>query len=132
MNFNFIPFTLNADLSHFQAQIQYISSENGVDLYKARQGLKKPILGILVSEVNLYFFEGSLITVYIHLKEKQFNISQIKYILEKVFNTKAMILSNDSGIVYYWKDESFYLGLLPMKDRNYLVLYYTLNNYCVF
>lgn len=132
MNFNFIPFTLNADLSHFQAQIQYISSENGIDLYKAREKIKQPILGIPVTDVNLYFFEGNLITVYIHLEEKRLNISRIKSILEKVLNTKAMILCNDSGIVYYWKDDSFYLGLLAMKDRNCLVLYYTLNNYCVF
>ena len=46
MNFTFIPFKLNMDIADFEDDIQYLTTDNGIDLYKAKEELKKPILGL--------------------------------------------------------------------------------------
>ena len=132
MNFNFIPFTLNAYLSHFQGQIQYISSDNGVDLYRAKDGFIKSLLGFPITMANLYFFEGSLITVYIQLGEVTEQLENVKTALEKTILEKAKILETDSGIIYYWQSKSQFLGLLIKQNNNILLLYHSLNKFNVF
>src|SRR5258705_13403150 len=118
MNFNFIPYRLNADLSHFKEDVEYICSDNGVDLYKVKKVLIKPILGISVSDVNLYFFEGSLITVYIHLAENPEYLSQVKEVLENCLKSQGKSFKTESGMIAGWNTNTEFLSLI--NDRKHL------------
>ena len=132
MNFGFLPYSLNADLSHFQGQIQYISSENGVDLYKVREELKKPILGIPVIDINFYFFEGSLITVYSHLGEFVCHLDKVIETIEKVILEYSKILKTHSSHVYYWQNKTQFLGLMVQRKSKSLLIYHSLELYNIF
>jgi len=99
IDFDFIPYELNVDISDFKNNIQYISSDNGVDLYKAKEGFIKHLLNFQVMMINLYFFEGSLITAYIHLGENPENIIQVGKALEHTIKRpgRALKLDNRNG-----------------------------------
>lgn len=132
MNFDFIPYQLNADISYFKDNVEYISSDNGVDLYRAKDGFIEALLGFPVIMVNLYFFEGSLITAYIQLAETSEHLHKVKEVLEIATVGKAKSLESDSGIVYYWHSNSQFLGLLIQQDKNILLLYHSLSKFNVF
>lgn len=132
MNFEFLPYQLNADLCDFKGNVEYISSDNGVDLYRAKDGFIKALLGFPVIMVNLYFFEGNLITAYIQLEEKVEHLHKVKEVLVKTTLEKAKILETDSGFVYYWHSNNQFLGLLIQQDKNILLLYHSLNKFNVF
>lgn len=132
MSFNFIPFKLNDDLSQYKDQIKYISSDNGVELYKVRNGLKIEILGILVSDVNLYFFEGNLITIYIHLNESPDHIERVKEIFEKEIKTKERALKIESGLLYCWTSENSFLGLLSSSGESKMKVYVSIDVFNIY
>jgi hypothetical protein len=132
MIFNFMPFRLNDDLSDFKDDIQYIYSANGVDLYRTKNGLIKDVVEIPVTVINLYFFEGTLITAYIKLAEPIDHLQKVREILENAIAEKAKILEMDSGLIYYWKCNNQFLGLLIQKNRNILLLYHSLIKFNVF
>lgn len=132
MNFDFIPYQLNADISDFKGNVEYISSDNGIDLYRAKDGFIKALLGFPVTVVNLYFFEGSLITAYIQLAETIEQLHKVREVLEKASVGKAKFLETDSGLIYYWQSNSQFLGLLNQQDKNILLFYHSLNKYNVF
>ncbi len=132
MDFDFMPYRLNADISDFKDNIKYISSDNGVDLYKARKGLIKPIIDFQVVDTNLYFFEGSLITVYIQLSEKADNIIKVKEALDKALFKNSKIIEIDSGLLYYWQSNSYFLGLLIKKQGKFVTLYQSINKFNIF
>src|SRR5690242_2010338 len=77
ITFDFMPYQLNADISDFKNSIQYISSDNGVSLYKAKEGFIWFLLSFPVSVANLYFFEGNLITVYLRLTEQVNSMEEV-------------------------------------------------------
>lgn len=131
MNFDFLPYQLNADISDFKGNIQYISSDNGVDLYKAKDGFTKQILGFPVSMANLYFFEGSLITVYIHLGENPEHIEQVSKTLELSITRQGKPLKLDSGTGYIWKGERATLAIIQDKRKERLYLYNSLKRFDV-
>lgn len=132
MNFDFIPYKLNSDIGDFKNNIQYISSDNGVDLYTAKEGFIELLLGFPVSVTNLYFFEGGLITVYIHLGQVVEDLNKVKETLIKAIEVDYTHLNNESGSVYYWQDESQFLGLLIQQGKSVLLLYHSLNKFNVF
>ena len=132
MNFDFIPFKLNADLSQFKSQIHYISSDNGVELYKAGEELKNHFLGISITEVNLYFFEGSLITVYIQLGEDPDNIEAVKKTLEYAIKKDGKALKLSFGSGYGWNSQNKFLALMRTESINKLMLYFSLSEFAVF
>ena len=132
MDFNFIPYKLNTDISYFKDNIQYISSDNGVDLYIERNMRNPSILGLRVTIINLYFLEGSLITVYIHLGENPENIEEVKEILETEIKTQGRAIKTNSVMVYGWTEQNEFLGLLKDTRGKKLYLYYTLKKYNVF
>jgi hypothetical protein len=132
MNFEFIQYKLNADISYFKDNIQYISSDNGVDLYRAKEGFIRLLLGLPVSVTNLYFFEGSLITVYIQLGQVAEDLNNVKELLVEAIEVPYKHLNDESGIVYYWQDESQFLGLLIQQGKSVLLLYHSLNKFNVF
>ncbi len=131
MNFDFLPFKLNTDLSYFKKLIQYISSDNGVELFKADEALRKPVLGIPVSTVNLYFFEGNLITVYIHLEENPESIELVNTTLVQSITRPGKALKPDLWNGYYWKAENSTLALLQDMVKGKLSLYFSLNDFSV-
>lgn len=131
MNFNFLPYQLNADISDFKGNVEYISSDNGVDLYKAKDGFIKALLGFPVIMVNLYFFEGSLITAYIHLEDNPENIELASTTLEKSITKPGKSLKLDFGNGYYWKAENSTLALLQDMVKRKLYLYFSLNDFSV-
>ena len=130
MKFNFIPYRLNADKAELKFEIKYLATDNGIDLYKAKP--KTTILGFLVTGVNLYFFEGSLITVYIHLVAKAEDFSQVRQILESRIKEKGKTFKIDSGEVIGWENESEFLGLVYGKSGNRLYLYYSIREYSIY
>lgn len=132
MNFDFIPYQLNADISDFKGNVEYISSDNGVDLYRAKDGFAKQILDFPVSMANLYFFEGSLITAYIQIGETNEHLQKLIEELEKTTFEKAKLLATDSEFVYYWQNDRQFLGLLIQQGKNILLLYHSLNKFNVF
>lgn len=81
---------------------------------------------------NLYFFEGNLITAYIQLGEVPENINKVRLALVKAIEGHYNSLNDESGIVYYWQDESQFLGLLIQEGKNILLLYHSLNKFNVF
>jgi len=130
MKFNFIPYLLNADKSELKEMIQYLATDNGIDLYKTK--LKTDLLGILVSNINLYFFEGSLITVYIHLASKSENFSHVRQILESRIKEEGSVFKIDSADVIGWESTSEFLGLVHDKTGKQLYLYYTLKEFSIY
>lgn len=130
MKFNLIPHKLNTDIADFKNEIQYLATDNGIDLYKAKH--KASVLGILVSDVNLYFFEGSLITVYIHLAAKNEDFSQVRQILSNKIEEQGKAFKIDSGQVIGWENQSEFLGLVNDKTGKRLYLYYTLKEYSIY
>lgn len=131
MNFEFLPYRLNADISDFKDNIEYISSDNGVDLYRAKDGFIKALLGFPVTDVNLYFYEGSLITVYIHLGENPENIEQVSKTLEHSITRPGKALKLDSGTGYIWKGESATLAIIQDMSKERLYLYNSLKRFDV-
>lgn len=132
MNFDFIPYQLNADISSFKNNIQYISSDNGVDLYKAKDGFIKPLLGFPVTMANLYFFEGSLITVYCHLKNTGGSYERLKGKIEGLLIKTGVPFSDDENSGFIWKSEYLVLAIVMGKDSNKMYLYYSMPRYSVF
>lgn len=131
MNFEFLPYQLNADISDFKDNIQYISSDNGVDLYRGKEGFMKLLLGLPVSVVNLYFFEGSLITTYIHLGENPDSIEQVSKTLEHSIKRQGKALKLRSGNGYKWEDDTSTLALIQDMRKGRLYLYHSLKRYDV-
>lgn len=132
MPFSFIPFKLNADIQLYQNKIQYISSDNGVDFYKAKEGFINHLLGFPVFKVSLYFFEGSLITVYLRFHEDAGNLIKVRNSLEKVILKQAEVMETDSGFVHYWQINDQFLGLLMQDNKNIIIMYNSLNEYNIF
>lgn len=132
MNFDFIPYQLNADISDFKGNVEFISSYNGVDLYRAKDGFIKALLGFSVKLANLYFFEGSLITAYIQLGEASGQLHNVKTGLEETISVRAKIVETDSGFIYYWQRKSQFLGLLIQQAKNTILLYHSITKFCVF
>jgi|GEM_PF-2383073 len=132
MNFDFIPYRLNADIGYFKGNIQYISSDNGVDLYRAKDGFMKLLLGFTVTVANLYFFEGSLITVYIRLTEHGQSINEVKRAMEGAILMDAKTLFTDTGLMYYWQDNKQLLGLISQGTEGDILMYHSLNKFNVF
>ena len=131
MNFNFIPYKLNADISYFENNLQYISSDNSVDFYRAKGRFMKQLLGFPVSVANLYFFEGNLITVYIQLGGETENLNKVREALLKAIEVQFKSLKDESATIYYWQNDSQFLGLLQ-QDKKLLILYHSLNKFNVF
>lgn len=131
MNFDFIPYQLNADIRDFKDNVEYISSDNGVDLYRAKDGFAKRILGFPVSMANLYFFEGSLITVYIHLGENTEHIEQVNKTVELSITRPGKPLKLDSATGYIWKGERATLAIIQDIGKERLYLYYSLKRFDV-
>lgn len=132
MDFDFIPFKLNTDVSYYTKLIQYIGSDNGVELYKAGKALKKPVLSIPVSTVNLYFFEGSLITVYIHLEKNPESFELVRKTVEQSISSPEKSLKLDFGNGYSWESETATLALIRDMGKGKLYLYYSLKKFAVF
>lgn len=131
MNFEFLPYRLNADISDFKHNIEYISSDNGVDLYRGKEGFMKLLLGLRVSVVNLYFFEGNLITAYIHLGENPDSIEQVSKTLEHSIKRPGKALKLRYGNGYSWKAETSTLALIQDMRKGRLYLYHSLKRFNV-
>ena len=131
MKFDFIPFSLNADIGHFKGQIQYISSDNGVELYKARKVLKNYILGIPVSNINLYFYEGNLITLYIHLVENPPSLEQVRKTFETSIGRQGEALKTGISNGYSWNGQNEILALINSQENRKVCLYYTLLRFSI-
>lgn len=132
MNFDFLPLTLNSDITDFKGSIEYLGTDNGVDLYRAEKELKKPILNIQVFNCNLYFFEGSLITVYIHLEVIPENFRQVRQILEKNIKHEGKAFKTTSGVVCGWHNKHQFLALVNDRTNARLYLYYSLNEFSIY
>jgi hypothetical protein len=131
MNFDFLPYQLNADISDFKENVEYISSDNGVDLYRTKDGFIKALLGFPVTMANLYFFEGSLITVYIHLGENPEHFKQVNKTLELSITRPGKPLKLDSGTGYIWKGERATLAIIQDIRKERLYLYNSLKRFDV-
>ena len=132
MNFDFIPFQLNSDLVSFQGQIEYVSSEHGVELYKVRKAFIKPLLGFNIISVNLYFFEGNLVTVYLHLAAQSWNMNLIKGSIESTLGIKGESVLDSKIKGYKWCDASNILVLVQGSKELKLYLYFSSIHFSVF
>ncbi|MEI2755801.1 MAG: hypothetical protein V9F46_05010 [Chitinophagaceae bacterium] len=132
MNFDFLPYQLNADISDFKGNVEYISSDNGVDLYKAKDGFIKALLGFPVTMVNLYFFEGSLITVYCHLENSEGSFERLKEKIEGILNITRTPFWDNGNSGFFWKSEYLVLAIVISKASNKMYLYYSMLRYSVF
>lgn len=132
MNFDFLPYQLNADISDFKNNVEYISSDNGVDLYKAKDGFIKALLGFPVTTVNLYFFEGNLITVYCHLENTEGIFEILKGKIEALLNMTGSPFSDNDNSGFLWKSEFLVLAIVMGKDSHKMYLYYSVLRYSVF
>ena len=129
MNFEFIPFRLNADLADYKELIDYISSENGIDIYKARDKLPFPIPGLTVRNTNLYFNDGSLITVYIYLVQRHNNIQLDLLDIENFIQKKGYHFNIKQKQIYGWANEGEFLALIFDEEKKSLYMYYSLETY---
>lgn len=132
MNFDFIPYQLNADISDFKTNVEYISSDNGVDLYRAKDGFIKALLGFPVSSANLYFFEGNLITVYCHLENINDGFERLKGKIESLLNKTGVPFSDEDNLGFSWKSEYRVLAIVMVRNSNKMYLYYSILKYSVF
>lgn len=130
MKFDFISYRLNADLADFKNAIQYLATDNGIDLYKVKS--KTTIFDMPVSDINLYFFEGNLITVYIHLATEAENLYQVRQLLESRIKEAGEAFKIDSGEVIGWESASEFLGLVNDKTGKRLYLYHTLKRFSIY
>ena len=129
MNFEFIPFRLNADLADYKELIDYISSENGIDIYKARDKLPSLISGITVRNANLYFNDGSLITVYLYLIQRHNNILLVLSDIENFIQKKGYHFDIKQKQIYGWANEGEFLALIFDEEKKSLYMYYSLETY---
>jgi len=132
MNSDFIPFKLNSDLKDLRHNLEYICSDNGIDVYKESQDLTRDVFGFPVNVVNLYFFEGSLITVYMHLTDNPEVYFQLYKILETSMKPHGMPLKLDCGSGYKWKCKTSTLTLIRDMKKGELFMYYSLKKFDVF
>ncbi len=132
MNFDFLPYQLNADISDFKDNVEYISSDNGVDLYRAKDGFINQILGFRVTMANLYFFEGSLITVYCHLENSEGSFERLKGKIEGILNKAATPFSDNDNSGFSWDSEYLVLAIVMVRDSDKMYLYYSMLKYSVF
>lgn len=133
MDFNFIPYNLNEDISDFYINdIEFIDTENGVDLYKAREGLEVDILGLKLRIINFYFYRRKLITIYFHLAECKENITDSVLVFEKVIGRAAEIIELDSGLSFLWKNETEVFGLVKDEKDRRVYLYNSTIKHSIF
>lgn len=132
MNFNFMPLKLNTDIAYFKDTIDYFGSDNGIDLYKVKNSLKVPLMGLGVTDVNLYFFEANLITVYIHLVSKSMDLGHVRQTLENRIKEQGKALKIDSTVVIGWESTNEFLGLVHDKTGKRVYLYYTLKEFSIY
>ncbi len=132
MNFEFLPYKLYADISDFKDNMEYISSDNGIDLYRARDGFTKALMGFQVKTVNLYFFEGTLITVYCHLDNTEVILERLKRKIEVLLNMTGSPFSDNDNSGFLWKSEFLVLAIVMGKDSHKMYLYYSMLRYSVF
>lgn len=131
MNFDFILCKLNAEISDFKGNVEYISSDNGVELYRAKEGFISHHLSFPVIRINLYFFEGNLITAYIHLGENPDSIEQFSKVLEHAIKSQGRALKLSYRKGYVWKAESSILALIQDMRKGKLYLYYSVKKFAV-
>lgn len=131
MDFGFLPFQLNADLSDFSDNIEYLSSDNGVDLYKINIGNKETILGFPSNLINLYFFEGSLVTVYYHLEETQSSFERLKKSLEGILIKPGTPFMMEDAYGVFWTSQVYVLAVVVARISNKFYLYSSLKQYSV-
>lgn len=132
MNFDFLPYQLNADISDFKTNVGYIGSDNGVDLYRAKDEFITPLLGFPVTMANLYFFQGSLITVYCHLVNTEGILERLKREIEVLLNMTGSPFSDNDNSGFLWKSEFLVLAIVMGKDSHKMYLYYSMLMYSVF
>lgn len=133
MDFGFLPYQLNTDLSDLRDNIEYLSSENGVDLYKAKDEFIKPVLAFPVTMISLYFFEGSLITTYIHLGVDSGQFFKVRAVLDSNILIKSDRMVYDSGDFYYWQSKEQVISLIiDMHPQKVLKIYNSLNKFNIF
>lgn len=132
MNFNFIPFQLESDLASFKGQIEFVSSEHGVELYRVGNAFIKPLLGFHVTLVNLYFFEGNLVTVYLHLAAQSLNMNLIKESIENTLGMKGETVLDSKIKGYKWEDMSNILVLVESSKELKMYLYFSSLHFSVF
>jgi len=129
MNFEFIPFRLNADLRDYKDLLDYISTENGIDIYKARDELPTQIPGVTVSKANLYFYQCSLVTVYIYLVHHSNGLLPVLAKIENLIQKNGYKFDVQSKQVYGWANEGEFLALILVEETNSMCLYYSLETY---
>lgn len=132
MIFDFIPFKLNSDIANYKGQIEYVSSEHGVELYKLRKAFIKPLLGFHITSVNLYFFEGNLVTVYLHLAAQSLNMNLIKESIESTLGIKGEAVLDSKIKGYKWSDVINILVLVDGSKELKLYLYFSSIHFSVF
>ncbi len=130
MNLEFIPFKLNADLADYKDSIEYISSDNGIDIYKARDKVPLLITGITVRNANLYFNDGSLITLYLYLVQTSNNLHHVLSDIENFIQKKGYHFQyTEQKQVYGWANEGVFLALILFEETHTLCLYYSLEEF---
>ncbi len=126
-------FRLNADLSDFNKEIFYVSTDNGVDLYVTTYTNRIDIAGLKVININLYFYDGSLITLYFLLDECKGRFDQVRKILEMKIQRKGKKIQREHTAAYKWDNSREVLVILIDKDDdNKIKLYHSLLEYSVY
>lgn len=132
MEFRFIPYSLNEDISSFAGVIQWVGEDNGVELYRIKNEAVNPMLGLKVINIHLYFFETNLITVYFYMDYKSSDINRLLQILESTVKQEAKKVNSGKGVAYCWINQTESLGLLNNRDTGRICLCYMLRKFSVF
>jgi len=131
MKLNFIPFTLNENISEFKGQIQFVETDNGVDLYGAINPLNEFLKGIPVLSINLYFYQDRLITVYLNIDDSLKNQEKVIRIVEQALGRAKIFLNSQFQIKQGWEDDNKVLYIIRDQTLKKMYLYYSLREYSV-
>ena len=131
MKLNFIPFTLNENISEFKGQIQFVETDNGVDLYGAINPLNEFLKGIPGLSINLYFYQDRLITVYLNIDDSLKNQEKVIRIVEQALGRAKIFLNSQFQIKQGWEDDNKVLYIIRDETLKKIYLYYSLREYSV-
>jgi hypothetical protein len=95
------------------------------------RGESPPVLNIALNEINLYFYENRLITVYIHLFD-DLTDTDVLAVIQHQLQAPPVSVETDSGKVWGWANQNSFLGIVKSQSSQRVYLYYTLREFNVF
>ncbi|MGN6400967.1 MAG: hypothetical protein ACTHMD_10965 [Flavisolibacter sp.] len=132
MSFTILPYLLDTCLEQMKEKLTFHSVLDGVHYYDIKPEHRLSILELSTSSISLYFFENRLISVYYRMEKSIRECNQVVALFKKQFHQKPFYQKLEGEVIYGWKDENEFVGILNSKHPSGITVYHTLDQYNVF